>query len=1283
MNWESIIFFKMYKTNKYKFNPPNYIKLNKEEKLDLYKDLNNQIKEYDLNNSNLYGFNLNINVNKNCALYNLSKNNKNHYFSYKINHIFYFYYKFIIYGREIIGSEKYLNKTILFLWEKYLLHLLFLKEINLDLLKKEIEIHLNEHFKYYCFILGQITHLDIILLSIIIDLDIYDEILNNNNYICFKRWILSFNKIYNIEKEKIIASFKLKEKENLYYTYRLTSCLELVKAVQSLDYEQVEYLLLNEHENVESRREKDHKSLVHLACINGDQKMLLILLKYGCNINSLDFENMTPLYDAITSNNIKFVDFLIKDLKMDINHKDVQNRTPFYWTCCKSNIEMIKYIMSYPEVDINFPSLMGRTALSKSCWNGQLKVVELLCSQPNINTINKLDCNNRSPLHNAVWGEFGGREGKKMPSGSPTDNPEIVQLLIDNGAELEIKDNDGNTPFMISASTNGVESMKILMKYNINLNEINNNYETGLLQAAKYGYYEIIQIFIDYYKNHLNIKNNVDLNKGDKHGYTPIQYTIFYKKVICLKLLFENIDDYKNNDKEKIMELIILTIQSQSKLCFNYLFKKVIKENYFEDIEYYNIIKLILIYENYSFFNFINDNINEKKLLKLINMDHNQELLLYLLILEIQINKNYNIKDIKTKFANKNNNILSEEEKEKLYNKILRKKMSKLSDEEMKLINEDYNKEDNDYEALRFIEKVSNILSKICLYELQNNNIHEKLLSYLIINNKEKEFLSLIQIYSNENLVVNNDKKINFDKNEYYIIKTDKYNITKEKLFNNDKKSNIWINTINYINEVNALFISIEKGNKIYFNGIFKCKYFTKYIFDSISSSHKNILHIMLENFDKDIFEKIINMIENKFKENKDFAKKYLLQMINQIDSSSMVPLDILINKDNSSILYLYTKTINNLCNKYIDDSGNLIGKPIKYDILKFKIYSSPYIIDSSYITKITSEFVQCKKFIQKFKINKNEKESNIKVCSFEEEYQQSKYIINEEFINNIINIINLILENKIEDEFKIINKKYYHTFVDTEEKLIQMKNEIINESILGVDAEFDGEKCGVDGVVCIIQISSFKKTYVVDTLKLYSLIKKYLGEIFENENIVKIFHSCDNDIFWILSNFDIKTINIYDTSRAFAIFQELILNKTFKNANYVSLYYLVVFFLGVKLNKTYQTSNWKIRPLTNAMYQYALNDAKTVLYLYYLFQGLYLYLNKKNFNENGKYKDFYYEIKKKFFKNREDVSLADFNYGDNYYKNCLSKIKLNCLEMVKNRMKNKINKINIVLDNE
>ena len=1288
MNWESIAFLKMYKTNKCKFNPPNYMKLTNDEKLDLYNNIINKIKEFNLNNPQIYNFGVNINVNKNCALYNLSPTNKNYYFSFQINNIFYFYNIFIICGRELIQNEIYLfkDKNILLLWEKYLFHLLFLKELNINLLTKEIKTNINLHFKYYCFILGNISYLDIILLSIIIDLDIYDEILKNNNLIYIKRWILSFNKIYNVDKNKIMSSFKSKEKENIYNTYRLTTSIELVKAVLSSDYDKVEYLLLNEKENVESRKEKDYKSLAHIACGKADKRMLLILLKYGCNINSLDYENMTPLYDAVGSNDINFVEYLIKDLKMNINHKEIQNRTPFYWACCKSNINMIKYIMSFPEVDINYPSLMGRTALSKACWNGQLEIVKLLCSLKTINSINMPDINNRCPIHNAVWGEFGGREGKKMPAGSPTDSPEIVQLLINNGAELEIKDNDGNTPFMLASSTNGIGSMKILMKYNINLNEVNNNHETGLIQASKYGYYESIQTFLEYYQKHLNNENNVDLNKADNDGYTPIDYSIIYKRVLCLKLFIENLEHNNLILKEKINQLINLSIQSQSNLCFKYLFRKIFYKYNLENDELLNIIKLLLIYENFISFNFLFDILSKEQIIILINIDKSKEILLYSLILEYKLYQKYDIVKEKEKSLNTNKEIkLSENERETIYEQILQKKMSILTNDEIKLINEDFIEEKSIKDILIFIKNIDDILSEVCLKEIENKIINENLLSYLIITNKENEFLSLIKNISNEKATLSNYTQILFDKEKYYKIKGEKFKIEKEKLFSNNDENNILLKIIDSIYNSNILFLSIQKDNRIYFNELIKYDYYLKYIFDIIPSSKKNILHIILENFDKNVFEIIINKIESKLIENKDEIKDKFIEMINQKDSSYMTPLDILIKEDNNELLYLYTNTINELCNKYLMNKEKLIGKPIKYKIMQFKISLIQYKIDSNYIKKISSDFIQCKKFIQKYKANKKKTELSVKSCPFEEEYEQSKYFINEDCINKTKKILNIIIENnnKIEDEFKIINPKYTHDFIDTKEKLIQLRNEIINEPVLGVDAEFDGEKCGIDGVVCTIQISSMRKTYVVDSLKLHNLIKKYLGDILENENIIKVFHSCDNDLFWILSNFDVKTTNIYDTSRAFAVFQELILNKTFKNANYVSLYHLVVFFLNIKLNKSYQTSNWKLRPLTNAMYQYALNDAKTVLYLYYLFQGFYLYLNKNIFDKNDKYKDYYYNIKKQFFKNRENISLVDADYGDNYYKNCLTKIKMNCLDMIKNRLINNINKINIELDDD
>ena len=1301
MNWESGFFCKLYKTKNYKFNSPKYFNLNDSAKISLYNNVNKQIKELYLNNPKLYGFNLNINVNKNCSLYNLSSNNKNYYFSYTMNFNFYLYYNLIIYGRKLLNPQNESEKDIIFKWEIYLFHLFFLKEINLDLLRKEIKTVLNEHFKYYCFILGQVSYFDIILLSIIIDIDLYDEILKKENediYQYFKRWIFSITKIYDIKSENIKSFYKSKEKDFLYNTYKMTSCPELVEAVKNSNYEEVENLLVNRHENVETRTPRYFKSLAHLACQNADKKMISILIKYGCNIHSLDFENMTPLYDAIYSNNIQFVDYLIKELKMNINHHEIQNRTPFYWACCTSNIDMIKYLLSYPEVDINSLSSMGRSALSKACWNGQVEVAKLLCSQPSMNTVNTPDINKRCPLHNAVWGEFGGREGKKVPNGQPSDSPECAELLIQNGAKINVKDIEGNTPLMIAGSTNGINSMKVLLKYNMNLNEENNNHETALIQSTKYGNYESILTLIDYYKNHLNDENNIDLDKGDINNYTPINYSIFYKKILCLKPFLENISKY--NNKEKIIELINLCIQSHSKLCFFFLFRKFVNEyeNKITDDEYLQILKMILIYENISFFNYIYDILKEEKIISLMNAN-NKELLLYLLILEIQTYKYYDIEKEKKNLNNSKidkNKVLSEEEREKKYDEILKKKMANLTDEEIELFDENYevqNHEDYDsdssFEGALFLDIINNIFTKICKLELQKKELNINLLSYLIMHNKEELFLSLKTIYLEKKANFIPYKKINFDKNKYYIFKPEKHKLSTEKLFIDDEKDNgIWPRTINYLNQTNILFIIIEKQNKIYFNELINNEHISDYIYDIVPDTKKNIFHIIFENFDKNQFEKIFNLVETKYNNNKEVIKDKFLPLINQNDASLMTPLDVIINKIDDNTLNVIVKKINNFYKKYANNFKEIILKPIMYNITKFKINISKFELDSAYIKKISDDYIQCKKFIKQNNINKNDnnskkgKETSSQIlCTFDEEYSQSKYFINELCLNDTKKIIDLILENKIEEEFKIINPKYIHSFIDTEEKLIETRNEIIKESVLGIDAEFDGEKCEIDGVVCTIQISSLKKTYVIDTLKLHHLIKKYLGDIFESDNILKIFHGCDNDLFWILSNFEIKTSNIYDTSRSFVVYQELILNKTFKNGNFPSLYYLVVFFLGVKLNKRYQTSNWKIRPLTDAMYQYALNDAKSVLYLYYILQGLYAYLNKIDFNTNDKYNEFYYKIKILFFKDRENISICDTKYPEGYYRNILSKIKLLSLEMISNKIKIENNKINIEIE--
>ena len=100
-----------------------------------------------------------------------------------------------------------------------------------------------------------------------------------------------------------------------------------------------------------------------------------------------------------------------------------------------------------------------------------------------------------------------------MSGGEACDSPKSVQVLIENGADIEVRDNDGNTPFMIATSTSGIDSMKILFKYGAKVNLVNYRGESGLIQTVKYGNWESVLCLIDIDKSGFkgnDIKNNIE-----------------------------------------------------------------------------------------------------------------------------------------------------------------------------------------------------------------------------------------------------------------------------------------------------------------------------------------------------------------------------------------------------------------------------------------------------------------------------------------------------------------------------------------------------------------------------------------------------------------------------------------------------------------------------------------------------------------------------------------------------------------------------------------------------
>lgn len=89
-------------------------------------------------------------------------------------------------------------------------------------------------------------------------------------------------------------------------------------------------------------------------------------------------------------------------------------------------------------------------------------------------------------MHIAAWGKYGGLFGYKLGI-QPNDSPECVRLLLEAGADREIRDDRGRTAIIIAAQTGGKRSIPILLQHGADINAVAANGQTAILSCFYYG----------------------------------------------------------------------------------------------------------------------------------------------------------------------------------------------------------------------------------------------------------------------------------------------------------------------------------------------------------------------------------------------------------------------------------------------------------------------------------------------------------------------------------------------------------------------------------------------------------------------------------------------------------------------------------------------------------------------------------------------------------------------------------------------------------------------------
>jgi exosome complex exonuclease RRP6 len=140
-------------------------------------------------------------------------------------------------------------------------------------------------------------------------------------------------------------------------------------------------------------------------------------------------------------------------------------------------------------------------------------------------------------------------------------------------------------------------------------------------------------------------------------------------------------------------------------------------------------------------------------------------------------------------------------------------------------------------------------------------------------------------------------------------------------------------------------------------------------------------------------------------------------------------------------------------------------------------------------------------------------------------------------------------------------------TFVDTPEALATMLAELKTAKEIAVDLEHHDNRSYV-GLVSLMQISTRKKDWIVDTLKPWRRDLECLNEVFADPNIIKVFHGSFMDIIWLQRDLGLYVVGLFDTYHAA------------RALGYPggSLAFLLEKFVNFKAQKQYQMADWRIR---------------------------------------------------------------------------------------------------------
>ncbi|VDI47999.1 uncharacterized protein MGAL_10B000940 [Mytilus galloprovincialis] len=284
---------------------------------------------------------------------------------------------------------------------------------------------------------------------------------------------------------------------------------------------------------------------LRFACDGGHNDIADFLIQNKAEVDKADTRCWTPLKSSSARGEIATVTLLLEK-GAEVNKQDTDGWTPLMSACRYGHDNIAELLLNW-KAGIDMTEVDGWTALRIACNNGQESTVKFLVSKGA--NVNKVDKQGWSPLKGACVGDpknkldsilqigkIIGRseECKESSSFNSTSNKkyeEIVEYLIQNCADVNLSDKDGETCLMTACKGGHVDLVKLLFSNISDINKADNKGTTAFKIACVMGHTKVAELLLT---------RGADINKSDSNGWTPLKIACQAEHKDTVEMLLRN-----------------------------------------------------------------------------------------------------------------------------------------------------------------------------------------------------------------------------------------------------------------------------------------------------------------------------------------------------------------------------------------------------------------------------------------------------------------------------------------------------------------------------------------------------------------------------------------------------------------------------------------------------------------------------------------------------------------------------------------------------------------------